>query len=158
MHIIYTHARGATRAFYCDAMIIMMLHNIEIIFSHMMKMNEYDENDDDILKSFISSLLPFRYFYLFLSQLYRSSSSSLFASVLLSIHHHHFVLVLLFLYSFPPYLSYFFSCRLVLCFCTFVILVVKIQVFLIEGFFRHTVYFILYRNCFLLNGRSRHFF
>lgn len=125
-------------------MIIMMLHNIEIIFSHMMKMNEYDENDDDILKSFISSILPFRYFYLFLSQLYRSSSSSssLFASVLFSTHHHHFVLVLLFFYSFPPYLSYFFSCRLVLCFCTFVILVVAIQVFVIEGFFsfRHTVY------------------
>ena len=72
--------RHNTRAFYCDAMIIMMLHNIEIIFSHMMKMNEYDENDDDILKSFISSLLPFRYFYLFL---YRRSSIAAAAAVCL---------------------------------------------------------------------------
>lgn len=72
-----------------------------------MKMNEYDENDDDILKSFFSILL-FRYFYLVVSIAALSQQQQqfvCFCSVLYTPPSFHFVLVLLFFYSFPPYLS-----------------------------------------------------
>ena len=123
----------------------------------MMKMNEYDENDDDILKSFISFYSPFSIFLLvsiaalsqqqqqqqqfvcFCSVLY-TPPSFCFSFVVLLFVPSLFILFLLLSSGFMLlYLCDFSGSNLSFCY---------------RGFFSpHR----LFQNCFLLNSRNRHF-